>query len=75
MNAPVLTCHFDIPAQRAFADLDLVCVLGPVMTDEGEEVPAGTRGTVVAIYADGAAYEIEFEAGLATVDRMKLQPA
>ncbi len=75
MNAPVLTYHFDIPAQRAFADLDRVCVLGPVTTDEGEEVSAGTRGTVVAIYADGAAYEVEFEAGLATVVRTKLKLA
>ena len=39
-----------------------------IETDEGEAVPAGTRGTVVSIYANGAAFEVEFAYGTATVE-------
>ena len=75
MNAPVLTYQFETSEPRAFADLDLVRVRNPVMTDEGIEVPAGSRGAVVAIYANGVAYEVEFEAGLATIEAALLQAA
>ena len=51
-----------------FKRLDLVCLLAPVRTKDGEEVPADTFGTVMAVYADAEAYEVEFVAGLATVD-------
>lgn len=67
MNALVLTYPFKDAEPATFADLDIVSALHAVMTDEGEEVPAGTRGTVVAVYGAGKAYEVEFEAGLATV--------
>ena len=43
-----------------FAELSVVETLRPVETDDGEAVPAGSRGTIVAIYGDGAAYEVEF---------------
>ena len=75
MNAPVLTYHFTAPAVRAFSELDEVRLLHAVSTDEGVEVPTGTEGTVVAVWADGAAYEVEFDAGLATVDAEKLHIA
>ena len=67
MNAPVLTYQLTPEEIVTFADLDLVRVIHVLTTDEGENVPAGTRGTVVAVYADGAANEVEFEAGLAPV--------
>ena len=67
MNAPVLTYPFKVAQPAAFADLDLVCAVHAVMTDEGEEVHTGTRGTVVAVYGGGKAYEVEFEIGLATI--------
>lgn len=43
-----------------FPELSVVETLRPVETDDGAAVPAGSRGTIVAIYGDGAAYEIEF---------------
>jgi hypothetical protein len=67
MNAPVFTYPFKEAEPATFADLDLVVTLHAVTTDEGEEVSAGTRGTVVAVYGSGKAYEVEFEAGLATI--------
>ncbi|WP_237480400.1 DUF4926 domain-containing protein [Lichenibacterium dinghuense] len=73
MNAPVLTYSFDAGISRGFADLATVRLLRAVTTDEGVGIPAGTCGTVVAVYADGAAYEVEFEAGLATVEAGALE--
>lgn len=72
MNAPVFIYPFETVEPAPFADLDIVRVRRAVTTDEGEDVPAGTRGTVVAVYAGGPAYEIEFEAGLATIDSAEL---
>ncbi len=43
-----------------FTELSVVETLRPVETDDGEAVPAGSHGTIVAIYGDGAAYEVEF---------------
>jgi hypothetical protein len=41
-------------------ELDRVRVLRAVTGDDDLTVPAGATGTVVAIYADGAAFEVEF---------------
>lgn len=60
MSAPVLAYRLQPAPPAAFSDLDLVRVRSAVMTDGGAEVPAGARGTVVAVYGGGAAYEIEF---------------
>ena len=43
-----------------FAELSVVETLRPVETDDGAAVPAGSRGTIVAVYGDGSAYEVEF---------------
>ncbi|AWN50257.1 DUF4926 domain-containing protein [Methylobacterium terrae] len=43
-----------------FRDLDQVLVTLPVTTDEGDRIPAGTEGTVVAVWRGGAADEVEF---------------
>ena len=75
MNAPVLIYPFKADISHAFGDLASVRVLRTVTTDEGEEVTEGTHGTVVAIYANGAAYEVEFEAGLVTLSAFEIEAA
>lgn len=75
VNAPVLTYSFAIGQPQGFADLSSVRVLHDVVTDEGAAVEAGTRGTVVSVYADGAAYEVEFERGTATIEAAYLVAA
>lgn len=51
------------PARRSapahYAELSVVR-LARDLDVEGETLKAGTRGTVVGVYADGAAYEVEF---------------
>lgn len=46
--------------RAAFQDLDRVRVLTDFEADEGVMVPAGSIGTVVAIWAQGQAFEVEF---------------
>ena len=75
VNAPVLSYRLTPEAPATFADLDLVRVTCAITTDEGETVPAGTRGTIVAVYRDGAAYEVEFSAGVATIEALQLVAA
>jgi hypothetical protein len=51
-------------------DLDDVVLLADARTDDGTPIPAGTEGTVVAVWQDGSACEVEFaepEGALATV--------
>ncbi len=43
-----------------FPELSVVEILSAIRTDDGAEVPAGSRGTIVAEWGDGAAYEVEF---------------
>ena len=43
---------------RRFAELSMVSTRHPVRVD-GRTLPTGTKGTVVAAYADGVGYEIE----------------
>jgi hypothetical protein len=54
-----------VPSLGAEADgpvreLDRVRVLEAVTGDDDLTVPVGATGTVVAVYADGAAFEVEF---------------
>ena len=72
MNAPVLVYEVDAAEPRAFADLDEVRLLAAVTTDDGVVVPAGPEGTVVATWAEGAAFEVEFDQGLVTVEAASL---
>ena len=67
MSERLLTLVTDAPDRRprqaeraAFRDLDRVRVLSDVEADEGVMVPAGSIGTVVAIWARGLAFEVEF---------------
>ena len=41
-------------------DLDDVVVLAPVVTNDGDTIPAGTEGTIVGIWKDGEAFIVEF---------------
>ncbi|WCS28918.1 DUF4926 domain-containing protein (plasmid) [Methylobacterium sp. NMS14P] len=50
----------DPAAHPLFAELSVVAVLRAVETDDGLPVPAGSHGTVVAVYGGGKAYEVEF---------------
>ena len=38
-------------------------------------MPAGTSGTVLGVWPEGTAYEVDFPLGLATVEAPKLIPA
>ncbi|MCF4124007.1 DUF4926 domain-containing protein [Methylobacterium sp. SyP6R] len=57
-------------------ELDRVELLADVLGDDQVTVPAGSIGTVVAIWAGGAAFEVEFTRpvdALATVDASLLR--
>jgi len=46
--------------EPSFAELSVVALTRAVEV-EGQSLPEGTLGTVVAAYGDGVGYEIEFE--------------
>ena len=57
-------------------DLDRVATAA-VVTDDGVTMDAGTEGTVVGIWREGEAYEVEFAepmGALATVEATGLRP-
>ena len=72
MNAPVSIYRFDPPMPQAFAELARVELVQLARTDDGVDVPAGTRGTVVGVWPGGEGYEVDFAAGLATVEAKHL---
>jgi hypothetical protein len=45
--------------REKFPELSIVALTRPLHV-EGGEMPVGARGTVVAAYRDGLAYEVEF---------------
>jgi hypothetical protein len=50
-----------IAQPQGLAELSVVTLLREVVTDVGVTVPAGTEGTIVGVWADGKAYEVEFD--------------
>jgi hypothetical protein len=49
------------PRATAFKELDDVVLAAPVrVATAGRDLPAGAHGTVVGVWRDGAAYEVEF---------------
>lgn len=57
-------------------DLDRVALTACVTTDDGDTRQPGTEGTIVGIWRDGAAYEVEFAepmGALATVEAADLR--
>lgn len=58
-------------------ELDDVVLLVDSLTDRGDTIRAGTEGTVVAVWQEGSAYEVEFaepEGALVTVGAAGLVP-
>lgn len=61
-----------------FQDLDAVVLLAPAVSDDGTTIPAGTRGTVVGIWAEERSCIVEFaepDGALATVPSTDLMYA
>jgi hypothetical protein len=49
------------PPGLPFKELDDVVLTAPVrVVKTGRDLPAGAHGTVVGVWLDGAAYEVEF---------------
>jgi len=65
------------PRAPAFKELDDVVLAAPVrVASAGRDLPAGARGTVVGVWQNGAAYEVEFTqpfACLVTLREMSLR--
>ena len=60
-NRPAFTT-FDRPRRFPIDELDVVRLRVPVVTEEErEQVPAGTLGTVVAVWGQMEAFELEFD--------------
>ncbi|MGE8131862.1 DUF4926 domain-containing protein [Methylobacterium sp. NPDC080182] len=55
----------------SIAELDRVTLSQEVEGDEGEKIPAGSTGTVVGIWAGGAAFEVEFAQPLSALATVK----
>lgn len=57
-------------------ELSRVVITSPARTIEGDQVASGTEGTIVFVWEDGEAYEIEFAQALgpATVEAKDLVP-
>lgn len=51
-----------VPRERRYQidELDRVTTNAPVTSDDGETIPSGSTGTVVAVWAEGKAFEVEF---------------
>lgn len=55
---------------RAFTELERVTLGRPVESEDGL-VPAGTSGTIMHVYSEGSAYEVEFTEPFSTVATVK----
>lgn len=53
----------------AFRELQIVRISKEVETEDGEKVSSGTCGTIVGVWGQGEAYEVEFidPIGVATI--------
>lgn len=53
----------------AFRELQVIRISKEVETEDGEKVPSGTCGTIVGVWGQGEAYEVEFTdpIGVATI--------
>lgn len=50
-----------------FIEPDIVVLVKPATTFDGEAVVVGSVGTVVSAYNGGTAYDVEFDSGIACV--------
>lgn len=55
--------------RSAFQELSVVALLVPATTFDGEPVGVGATGTIVSVWNDGEAYDVEFTdpVGIASV--------
>lgn len=59
-----------------FRDLDRVALKVAATTDDGVRMEAGSEGTIVGVWRDGEAYEVEFAdpaGALATIEAADLR--
>jgi hypothetical protein len=85
MSRRNLTTNFEISATRrvkrsrpVLAEHSLAALASPLDLDDGRTLPAGAAGSVVGIWAEGKAYEVEFVKpfhAVVTVPAHKLLPA
>jgi hypothetical protein len=78
MSARLLTLTLDsspaasrAPRNAAFRELDRVQTLEDVAGEDGERVPEGSEGTIVAIWGDGEAFEVEFMRPVETLSAIR----
>ncbi|WP_375458298.1 DUF4926 domain-containing protein [uncultured Enterovirga sp.] len=66
-----------VPERKVLAELSVVALRVPATTFDGLAIPAGATGTVVTVWEDGAAYDVEFTdpAGLASLTADDLEIA
>ena len=57
---PIAPSRKDETTETGFAELSVVALTRAVEV-EGQSLPEGALGTVVAAYGDGVGYEVEFE--------------
>ncbi|MCJ2120632.1 DUF4926 domain-containing protein [Methylobacterium sp. J-001] len=72
------TLRRDPEVKPLFSELSVVVTLCDTVTDDGLPVAAGSRGTIVEVYAGGEAYEVEFARpviGNATIPAEALEAA
>lgn len=68
MNAPVALYQFTPDTRAAFAEMDEVRLVSDARTKYGQPLSAGAEGTILSVYAEGAAYIVEFDQGIATIE-------
>lgn len=78
MSAPIARSHRTRgqgARQPLFAMFSIVRLTAAAETDDGLPLPVGTTGTVIDVYAEGEAYEVEFTrpVGNATIEAGKLE--
>ncbi len=65
----ILTAVRRDPPATGFPELSVVALVRDVITDDGL-LPAGSKGTVVAVYSSGDGYEVEFFAPFHAVETL-----
>lgn len=60
VRQPLFTESETLALRASFGEHELVRLRRPVLSHEGE-FPQGSLGTVIAVWASGEAYEVEFD--------------
>ena len=65
------------PNREAFREFAIVALRNPARTFDGVPILPGATGTIVTVWDEGAAYDVEFTdpAGLASVSGEDIEPA